>query len=199
MLNAQEQKPAIVQLAARNWSFYEKAIIQLDDHKGKMLKEYKESGVWKEHYKSWAAACVPFELSRRRCDELIQMEVGGKPPAKPNKSDKTEEESLKQVEKAREETKEEEPEKPAVHSADEKKQDEPKPHTNGHGSRKSENGKPKQLLAAWREMEESLIGRAINRTDELNRLCPNPQMHARLVASLKASLLILEQWKQSVQ
>lgn len=109
----------------KDWQFYETEILKSRDNLGKILKEYKESGTWKEHYKSWAAACVPFSVSKRWANELIQIEQGGGPPTLADKSTKKEQKALSQVEKSREyspETEEkEDEEKPAVHSADEVK------------------------------------------------------------------------------
>lgn len=61
----------------------------------------------------------------------------------------------------------------------------------------TENGKPKKSLAIWREIEETLFGRALNRLDELNRLCPNSSAHSKLIAQVKSCMAILDSWKQS--
>lgn len=84
------------------------------------------------------------------------------------------------------------PEKPAVQAAT-LEQMKPK-----EAPKHSENGKPKHLLAIWRELEESHFGRALNRIDELNRQCPNPKFHVELIAADKRCLVILEQWKQHI-
>ena len=70
-------------------------------------------------------------------------------------------------------------------------QDPPKPR-----AKPNETGKPKKSLAIWAEIEGSLFGRALNRLDELNRVCPNPAMHSWLITHVKECMAKLDQWKQ---
>ena len=116
--------------------------------------------------------------------------------------------SLKQVEQAREvkpdktpEEKEED-EKAAVHSSDEKSESPSKPDTDGHlgpePPKRSQNGKPKRDLVLWSEIE-GLLGKALNRADELNRLCPNPKSHDQFIWEVKACMQTLEDWKEAVK
>lgn len=191
--------PAIVQKAKRDWKFYQSAILKLDEDRGKLLHEYKEGGTWKEHYKTWVDACVPLNISARQADRLIQLEVSIRTEC-PNVDDKKEEKALSQVEKAREATPEpekEEDEKPAVHSADEAKPEPAKPHTNGHQPK--QNGKPKTQLPIWKEIEDDLIGKAYRRVDDLNRVCPNPVHHKRLISALKMAHGILDEWRRDTK
>ena len=92
-----------------------------------------------------------------------------------------------------------EAEKPTVHSADEESQ--PNLNNNGHDTqaKPKENGKPKCFLAIWKELEESLFGRALNRLDELNRQCPNPKLHAQLIAQAKCCIDLIEKWRDSIK
>lgn len=126
-----QKPPAIVQAAEvqKDWRYYEQTILNAEQNVGKLYREYKECGAWKEHYKTWADACEPLGKSRSQVDRLIHnVEEISAECAKVDH--KKEQKALSQVEQAREEPQEEE-EKPAVHSADEKKRDEPKPRNNG--------------------------------------------------------------------
>lgn len=54
--------PAFIQPAAlRNCAYYEQRLDAIEQQstraKGEVLKEWKESGTWKEKYKTWAEAC----------------------------------------------------------------------------------------------------------------------------------------------
>ena len=66
-------KPPIVQ-TAKDWRYYETTITHMHEVEGAVLKEYKEGGSWKEHYKTWRDACVPLGKSKRQIDRLIQEE-----------------------------------------------------------------------------------------------------------------------------
>lgn len=193
--------PAIVE-QAKDWRYYEQAILHSEEHTGKLYREYKEGGAWKTQYKTWEAACVPLGKSRRQVDRLIndEVEISQNRTECPKPADKKEQKALSQVEKAREVTPEpekEEEEKPAVHSADEKPQEEVKPHNNGHQPK--QNGKPKTQLPIWKEIEDDLIGKAYRRVDDLNRVCPNPVHHKRLIAALKMAHGILDEWRRDTK
>jgi hypothetical protein len=64
--------------------------------------------------------------------------------------------------------------------------------------KKSESGKPVHLLAIWTEIE-GLYGKALNRLDELNRLCRNPSSHALLISGTKKLMVDLSGWRESVK
>lgn len=66
-------KPAITQ-QAKDWRYYESTITHMHELEGAVLKEYKEGGAWKEHYKTWRAACEPLGKSRSQIDRLIKEE-----------------------------------------------------------------------------------------------------------------------------
>lgn len=182
---------AIVQ-PAKDWRYYEATIIKMEENTGRTLKEYKESGVWRDHYKSWAAACEPLQISRRRADELIKEEDESrrKSPVVADKQDKKELAALKKVEQAREE----EPEKPHIRTADEIKAEQAKPEP-----RKAiENGKPKSQLAIWDKAES--IGGAYQRAiDDINRLCPNKAFHDRIISTIQDAMSLTRQWNKAVK
>ena len=70
-------KPAIIEPAvrkAKDWRYYETTITTMHELEGAVLKEYKEGGSWREHYKTWRDACVPLGKSRSQIDRLIQAE-----------------------------------------------------------------------------------------------------------------------------
>lgn len=190
--------PAIVQPAKRDWKYYEGAITASEAMTGKLLKEYKEGGTWKEQYKTWTDACVPLNISRRQADRLISEDISIRTEC-PNESTKQDEKALKKLEQSRPSPREEEPEKPRVKTADEVISE------NGHvgpvkpQAKPKENGKPKIQLSLWKEIEESLVGRAINRADELNRHCGNPVLHAEFILTMKTALKVLEAWKASIK
>lgn len=67
--------PSIVQpaeQAARDWRYYETTIIRREEASADILKEYKDGGSWRVHYKTWQDACAPLGKSRRQIDRLIQ-------------------------------------------------------------------------------------------------------------------------------
>lgn len=185
---------AIVESATKkDWVYYETAINEAEEHCGKLYREYRESKVWKAQYKTWEDACVPLGKSRRQVDRDIHAEE--KRTECPNTDHKVESDCLNKVEEARKEK--EEPEKPAVHSADEKSV---KPETNGHAPepKRSQNGKPKRDLALWGEIE-GLLGKSMNRADELNRQCPNSIFHEDFIVEVKTCMETLSQWRETVQ
>lgn len=147
-LNAQEAKPAIVQAAKRNCTWYKNEIKRLailvtqdSETYAKTVKEFKDGETWKQEYKTWGHACREvLDISPQRAHQLASKLTEVYPDSMStdlstpldNTSHKVKSVSLKVVEPpSPAEPKEEEPEKPAVHSADEKKQPEPKAHTNG--------------------------------------------------------------------
>lgn len=108
---------AIVQ-PAKDWRYYETSIIKLDESRGKMLKEYKESNVWREKYKTWTDACVPLDMSRSHANALIAEEtsISRLSATEPTTQKK---ETLKTLAKLPGPPREEEPEKPHIRTADE--------------------------------------------------------------------------------
>ncbi|OHB80881.1 MAG: hypothetical protein A2W31_11540 [Planctomycetes bacterium RBG_16_64_10] len=63
--------------------------------------------------------------------------------------------------------------------------------------------KPKQGAAKtdsrlWCEVE-ALLGKALNRTDELNKQFPHGVLHRHLIADIKNAMNVLKQWKAAVQ
>lgn len=138
--------------------------------------------------KSWANKfCAEIEA------ELEIGEVANLVATETDKTENKEQKSLSKVEKAREE-----PEKPRVKTADEVIAE------NGHvepvrPQARTENGRPKNQLAIWKEIEESLFGRALNRVDELNRQCPNSKFHGEIISWTKNCMRILEAWRESVK
>jgi hypothetical protein len=183
---------AIVQEAKKDCASYEAEFKQIKGrHKreeSEFLKRYKESGIWKEKYKTWDEACeIGLGILRRTANRNI-ADVSGQndPPAEmlPPAGHIT---RVKSTASTLEEGDEEE-EAPRVHSADEERPRKPI----------NENGKPKQLMLVWGEIEQS-VGRAINRCDELNRVCPNAMLHALFLAQSKACMKTLEEWKDSVK
>lgn len=146
--------PAIVE-QAKDWRYYEQMIATSEEMTGKLYKEYKDSGVWKQKYKTWTEACEPLGKSRSQVNRIIAQEVLESGAECANVSDKKEQKALSEVEAAREEKPQEE-EKPAVHSADESK-----PENNG----KAKSSKPPidlsgcvipQKLIAVRERREEV-------------------------------------------
>lgn len=197
-----EQPPAIIVRAKRSNAYYEKALetcnmLHEQEH-GRILKEWKESGAWKEKYDTWDdAAKVGAGISSRHANRIIaqfeesQAVIGH--------------DVRKRLDKVKEEfppEPEEDDEKPAVRAAtpEQMKRVEPQgPRSEvGPTGKPSENGKPKHSLAIWKELSETHFGRALNRIDELNRQCPNPKYHAALIEAGKKCLAILEQWRQEV-
>jgi Protein of unknown function (DUF3102) len=61
-----------------------------------------------------------------------------------------------------------------------------------------ESGKPLFALAIWDELE-GLYGKALNRLDELNKVCRNPLAHAKLIGETKALMGQLSVWRESVR
>jgi len=56
-------------------------------------------------------------------------------------------------------------------------------------------GAAKQDVRLWSEIE-GMIGRAINRTDELKRQFPNPVMHKKVLADLKSAMVAIKAWQK---
>lgn len=110
--------PGIVEKATKDWRFYQQAIISSEERTGELLREYKEGGTWKQHYKTWTDACVPLNISRSQSNRLIAESVAISAECA-NDSNKQDEKALKKVEKARERPGEEEPEKSRVKTATE--------------------------------------------------------------------------------
>ncbi len=54
------------------------------------------------------------------------------------------------------------------------------------------------MLAIWSEVE-GLYGKALNRLDELNRLCRNPVCHALLIQTTKKCMGDLDEWREAVK
>lgn len=114
---------AIIRQAKRDWRYFQEAIVASEEQTGALLKEYKESGVWKEHYKTWTDACVPLNISRRQADQLIADEVAIRRES-PNEVHKEDEKALRRVEAFRLEEPPEVPpweqeDKPHIKTADE--------------------------------------------------------------------------------
>jgi hypothetical protein len=59
----------------------------------------------------------------------------------------------------------------------------------------AESGKPLHMLAIWTEIE-GLYGKALNRIDELNRICSNPRAHGDLIKATKSCMLELAEWRE---
>jgi hypothetical protein len=59
-------------------------------------------------------------------------------------------------------------------------------------------GKPLHMLAIWDEIN-GLYGKALNRLDELNRLCRNPSTHSLLISGTKKIMGDLSQWREAVK
>jgi hypothetical protein len=187
----------------KDWVYYECLIVASEENTGRIFREYKQSGVWRQQYKTWAAACVPLGKSRSQVDRIIQDESTSSALCAESsyKQDKKESESLKQVEEARkasdptktEEEEQEEPEKPAVHSADEPVNPD---HTKARTPK--ENGVPKYQLPVWNQLETT-FGRSLNVADELNRKCPCPVKHAMFIHQTKMAMETLNQWRESVK
>lgn len=205
--------PAVVRPAeVKNCAWYEaklkeEAYRHTQEYAG-ILKDFKESGSWKEKYKTWAAACEhAMDISKTYANKLIRELESGQLPTvgqvESNRTHKKEEAALKQIESAREEEPQEEPEKPRVKSADEVKADNAQ--KNGHTekpkthAKPTDNGKPKNQLAIWRHFEESLLGPALRETDNLNRVCPNSVLHSQLLDGIKACMRLLAKWRASVK
>lgn len=104
----------ITQKAQKDWQFYQRAIIESEVHTGALLKEYKEGGTWRHHYKTWTDACVPLNISRSQVNKLIADHIAISSES-PNEIKKQDEKALQKVEQARQE----EPEKPRIKTADE--------------------------------------------------------------------------------
>ena len=194
-LSFSKPPPAIVQEAKKDCAWWEAHLERLAHScindaiaYRKAVKEFKQSDAWREKYNSWAIACkAVLKITPQRGNQLIRdltenyYEESESPPSVCDKLPPAD-----HINKSNE--KEEEEEAPRVHSADESKPRKPV----------NENGKPKQLMLVWGEIEQS-VGRAINRSDELNRVCPNALLHARFLAQSKACMNTLEEWKASVK
>lgn len=80
---------------------------------------------------------------------------------------------------------------PAIESVTEKGE----PLTAKNVAKAAEVGKPIYAMAAWKELEE-YIGKAINRTDSVNHLLPNPAQHKSLMADLHSAFEKAERWHE---
>ncbi len=58
-----------------------------------------------------------------------------------------------------------------------------------------ESGKPVHALAIWDELE-GLYGKALNRLDELNKVCRNPVAHTHMLMVTKGLMGDLEAWRK---
>lgn len=123
-------KIAIMQPAipVKDWRYYEKTIIAMEDGAGKLYKEYKDGETWRAQYKTWEDACVPLDKSRRQVDRIILKQVDGHADflAKttnrtecPNTTPQQKKETLQSIAKLPNPPQEEEPEKPRIKTADE--------------------------------------------------------------------------------
>lgn len=141
---------AMVQAAipVKDWRYYEKTIIAMEEGTGKLYKEYKEGGAWKEQYKTWEDACVPLGKSRSQVDKIIAREDSIRSQCA-NTPTQQKKETLKAISKLPEPP--EEPEKPHIKTRDEileeqkeQPQANPKPLTDCTGTVISQ-----QLLKTW--------------------------------------------------
>lgn len=200
--------PAIVQAAIRPFKLLQqqaaahyKAYTEngesfLHDH-DELKSRYKAEG-----FKTWNDCClstygVTDDAIYKRVLK-IRLEEQPTTLVKENLVAREDDKALRRVERARETPREEEPERPRVKTADEVIAE------NGHvepvkPQARTENGRPKNQLAIWKEIEESLFGRALNRVDELNRQCPNSKFHGEIISWTKNCMRILEAWRESVK
>lgn len=191
----------IVQQAKKDWRFYQQAIIASEENTGKLLREYKEGGTWRQEYKSWEAACVPLNISRSQSNRLIAEDIkrsedGASCAGVADKTDKKEQKALSQVEAARQE----EPEKPRVKTAPEELAEQAE--KNGHAEpakpKTTENGKPKSQLGVWKKAED-LSGVWVRAVDDVQRACPNKIFHDRVLHHINEAIKLFQEWRQSVR
>ena len=162
----------------------------MHEREGAVLKEYKDGGSWKEHYKTWRDACEPLGKSKRQIDRLIQEEVESRTECPINESESdtlatitTELDPLDECLRAQET-------KPTVHAGPatappaapkakvSQEAVEHKPRE------RNDSGKPIFAMPVWRETLD-FIGKAINRNDAINHLLPSPKDHDFIEAHLK--------------
>ena len=172
---------------SKDWRYYENAIVHGQKLTAALLKEYKEGGSWKEHYKTWRDACVPLGKSKRQIDRLIQEEDESRTecPTEPLS------ETAKTLATVNDLPDPFDLMPPTVHAgaAAMPAQSTPKPKAVQeeveHKPRmQNNNGKPVYALPVWRETLD-FIGRAINRNDAINHLVPSPKDHDFIEGHLK--------------
>ena len=192
-------KPAITQ-EAKSWRVYEMTIIHNEEVNAKILVEYKESGAWRERYKTWRDACEPLGLSRRRIDELIQEESESrrKPPIAP----------LSEVEETLETVNDlPDPlaylERPTVHAGPAPKPKANEPLENGETVADykrthrppTDNGKPIYAMPVWREMEV-YCGKLLNRVDMAHHLLPDKKEHDGIIEDVHGVGERIRRWHE---
>lgn len=194
--------PAIVQSAQRTNQYFEQRLAKNTSERDAILAEWKQSGVWKDKYDTWADACEANGISVSQANRIVKKQNDA---SCANIDHKKEEAALKSVEAARkpEPEPDPEPEKPAVHSADEKHKDgfmcSFKPETKSTPRpAPSESGKPKTDLRCWTQAEDC-GGAFLRAVDALHRQCPNTGLHAKVVAGIKANMAMVETWREGAQ
>lgn len=130
--------------------------------------------------KSWSNAF----MAEIEAELQIYGQVANSVATEPDTTAKKESAALKKVEQARED----EPEKPHIKTRDEILEEQ-KPQI----TKATENGKPKYLLAVWRDIQDG-YGKVLNRIDEANRVVPDKAEHDWLIAKTKECMDRAERW-----
>lgn len=202
--NVYVRPPAIVE-AAKDWRYYENAIVHHEQVGAKLYLEYQESGAWKAHYKTWEDACIPLGKSRRQIDRLIKAERDIRTEC-PNKSPSETLATVNTLPDPMADLNPPEPQKAkgnghmtgkAVKDTLLENGESPEDYKRTHKA-PTHSGKPIYAMPAWKELEE-FIGKAINRADAVNRLMPNPKAHRGLLASLKDAFTRAQSWHEEAK
>lgn len=189
-------KPGIVQPAVpvKNHAYWLARGLEIKDRYkrewGQFLKEYKESGGWREVHLTWEDACEELGIPKRTADHQIAatktdqskvLNLGNSCPSENNLSNgacastgqsPTSSQDEKPTPKSQGPDSEEPPPTPRI---------------------RTENGKAKRDLAVWGEIRD-YIGHAVNRLDTLNQHCPNPAMKKNVRADLDNARSNLDTW-----
>lgn len=213
--DAYTTRPAIIQ-AAKNNAYYIGRLKQHLDDFDKDLAEWKASGEWKKDYKTWGLACeVALEMTRGAANNIIRRyketseDKSGR--AAQNEAVSSDSEKAKELAKVNNLPNLDDllPPPPATVKGNghmtgkavkdtllengESTADYKRPHKTPTHS-----GKPIYAMPAWKELEE-FIGKAINRTDAVNHLLPNPKAHRGLLASLKDAFTRAQSWHEEAK
>lgn len=175
--------PAMIR-AAKDIAYYESRLKQNAEERSALMLEYKESGVWKEKYLTWQEACDAMDISKSQANRIVAQAkskdsiVTHGTPTQPPLS----EESNNKPEQ----------------SHDSSLNGKPGPDSEVP-TKRTESGKPKQGLSIWRELLEKVCGLGLNRTNDLNHICPNPERHKRLRATFQSAWEQVEEWRRDTK
>jgi len=201
-------QPAIVE-AAKDWRYYENAILQHEKVGAKLYLEYKDSGAWKAHYKTWRDACEPLGKSRSQINKLIQVaRESSAECATESPSD-----TLDKVNALAPPTEAELKAQldadilglgPTVHAGPAPMptrtatptpaatQEQHKPRV------RNDNGKPVYALPVWKDLLD-FYGHALNRLADANRAVPDRKLHDTMEAQTKDLMNKSREWREKAK